>query len=320
MGGGRHVCRSARLETDNATLSFCSATGLHADRAVGGSRDYRSADLDPAAREQAKTVKCIANLKEIGNAMHMYFTENNDWFPFEKRNWPGGYVTPLHGFYYGGHPGRHVPLPDDPDNWWGYTDADFRDTPRGRPFNPYVYDNLSGDLDDPRDQGEDWFEQRRKMPIYECPSDMGGFWNTDNPNAMDHGPIHYETGSSYDMNYHFLWQWSRAQNMSGELRLYCFMHYLERGNRFIAKQRERAISRFIMLFEDPFDNAQWTEIQRVGWHKKWSRHSCLFLDGHAANLYMDTAHENSGPGWKSTPYDWYEDPTDPDYDLRLLPP
>ena len=45
-----------------------------------------------------------------------------------------------------------------------------------------------------------------------------------------------------------------------------------------------------------------------------------FLDGHAANLYVDTAHDNFGQGWKSPPYEWYLDPDDPDYDLRFIAP
>jgi hypothetical protein len=253
----------------------------------------------------------------------MYFNESNDWFPFEKRNWPHNFRgTPLHGFYYGGHPGRHVPIPDYPDNWWGYTRIQWRDTPRGRPFNPYIYDNLSSDLDDPRDQGTPWFDERRRMPIYQCPSDTGGYWNSDQANVTEHGPIHWETGSSYDLNYHFLWNWAGWPRipLDGAVKVSYWGHYLQRANNFIARQRERASSRFIMLFEDPFDSAKTGEYQRRGWHRQWSQHSFLFLDGHAANMYVDTAHESFGPGWKSPPYDWFEDPDDPDYDLRLIPP
>ncbi|HUU96531.1 MAG TPA: prepilin-type N-terminal cleavage/methylation domain-containing protein [Phycisphaerae bacterium] len=275
------------------------------------------------AKEQARTVKCVANLKEIGHAMHMYFNESKDWFPFEKRNWPQNFRgTPLHGFYYGGHPGRWVPLPDYPKNWWGYTMIKWRDTPRGRPFNPYIYENLSSDLDDPEDQDTPWFDERRKMPIYQCPSDTGGFWNTDQANTTEHGPIHWETGSSYDVNYHFLWEWAAWTGLPSEVWWNYSWHYLERGNKFLAKQRERAGSRFIMLFEDPFDSAHTGEYQRMGWHRQWSQHSFLFLDGHAANLYVDTAHDDSGPGWKSPSYDWFKDghEDDPDFDLRFIAP
>ena len=279
------------------------------------------------AREQAKTVKCVANLKEIGHAMHMYFNDSKDWFPFEKRNWPSGFGPfqgRLHGFHYGGHPGRHVPIPGYPNNWWGYTRIQWRDTPRGRPFNPYIYENLSSDLDDPRDQGTPWFDERRKMPIYQCPSDTGGYWNSDQPNTTEHGPIHWETGSSYDVNYHFLWDWAwyAPSDLDAPTQDYYRRHYLERGNKFLARQRERAGARFIMLFEDPFDSAHTGEYQRRGWHRQWSQHSFLFLDGHAANMYVDTAHDDSGPGWKSPPYDWFEEghEDDPDFDLRDLAP
>src|SRR5262245_55778377 len=71
------------------------------------------------AREQAKTIKSVANLSSIGKAMAMYITDNKEWFPFEKRNWPnnGGNPNPngwvMTAFYYAGHPGR----PTDGDQY-----------------------------------------------------------------------------------------------------------------------------------------------------------------------------------------------------------
>ncbi len=66
------------------------------------------------AKEQAKTVKCVSNLRQIGIAMHSYFGEHNDWFPFWKHN--NTPATYSHGFYYGGHPGRR--LERDPNREW----------------------------------------------------------------------------------------------------------------------------------------------------------------------------------------------------------
>jgi len=37
-----------------------------------------------------------------------------------------------------------------------------------------------------------------------------------------------------------------------------------------------------------------------GWHRKWSRHNVLFLDGHADNLYMDTRFPR-GDNWLAWP-------------------
>jgi prepilin-type N-terminal cleavage/methylation domain-containing protein len=254
------------------------------------------------AREQAKTVKCVSNLRSIGSAMLMYAQEEKDWFPFEKRNI--SYVTPLHAFYYGGHPGRSP--------WWGFTDANYRDTAAGRPFNKFLYQNLSNRLETTAEAGQPAFEENRKLPLFECPSDTGGFWNTQVDDLESLKPIHFDTGSSYDMNYHFVWQWATQAPFR--------LKYLQKGNKFLAKQREFHAARFVMLFEDPFDSAQWNNLPRMGWHRQLNRHSFLFLDGHAANVYANTVQGNTGPGWKTSSGDWYNDPEDPDYQYRNLGP
>ena len=151
-----------------------------------------------AAREQAKSVKCAANLKQIATAMHMYFNENNDWFPWEKTSRIGP-----HGFYYGGHPGRRV-VP--PNHWWGYQDPTYRDLPNGRPFNKYVYPDMPK-YDVPI--GDSQYDAVRKMPVYECPSDTGLSWNIDPEASIETiKSCYYETGTSYDLNYCWSQQWA----------------------------------------------------------------------------------------------------------------
>jgi len=89
----------------------------------------------------------------------------------------------------------------------------------------------------------------------------------------------------------------------------------------------RDASRFIILYEDPFDMAQRMRLPRRGWHKKWNRWSLLFTDGHAANVLTDTTKGATGLGWKSCsgmnsvdPLAWWNNPDDPDYQYRDLPP
>ena len=267
------------------------------------------------AREEANKTKCIANLKEIGNAQAMYFIEENDWFPFEKRDWPRGLRrAPMHAFYYGGHPGRRNP--DEPANWWGYVQRKFRDTPAGRPYNKYIYNDLSTQLDEPADEGTVQYEENREMPVFECPSDLGGYWNSQTDNEFHQYPTYWSCGSSYDSNYQFLWTWAY------EFAVTPGVSYLQFGNKFMRYQRERAASEYVTHFEDPFDSAQWEGWDRVGWHKKENEHNFLFLDGHAAPTYADTTSEafNHGPGWKTASGPWWNTPTDPDYDLRTLAP
>lgn len=263
------------------------------------------------AREQVRQVKCLSNLRQIGTAMTMYFRDVGDWFPFEKSNAHAN----LHGFYYGGHPGRR--LPDDPSQWWGYTMPFYRDTPRGRPFNPYLYPDLP-DYDVPPNTAE--FEAAREMPVFQCPSDTGGFWHNTTSEDPNFRSLYWSVGSSYTMNYHFAWNWARPRMPS---------RWLQLSNAFVRQQLRTDSARMIILFEDPFDSAQWLRIPRRGWHRQWNRHTFLFLDAHAAYLRTNTAVGTRGTGWKtasgnafSDPLAWWNNPLDPDYrfrDLRPLP-
>ncbi len=265
------------------------------------------------AKEQAKTVMCIANLKEIGIAMHMYFTDHKDWFPYEKENELEG----MHGFYYGGHPGRRI-APGSQE-WWGFVDSDWRDTPAGRPFNPYLYPDLP-DWDVRWQQDRALFRYVREvMDIYECPSDTGGFWSDEVGDWELADSLYWACGSSYDFNWQYVYYW--AWDWRDEDR------WLQLGNAFLRRQRERNSSMFIALYEDPFDSAQWNNIARRGWHRQWSTHSFLFLDGHANNMFTDTTKGNRGLGWKSSSGSpgsaytaWWQDPADPDYEYRNLSP
>ena len=201
------------------------------------------------AREQTKMVKCLSNLKQIGVAMHMYFNEWQNWFPYEKRNFQTG---PVHGFYYGGHPGRNI----GGGEWWGYTNTNYRDTFKGRPFNRYLYDNLPDWDVHPTDPK--FNPLRDQMTLFQCPSDYHGFWNN---------------------------------------------------------------QPFVVLYEDPFDNAQYYGRQRIGWHRRLNKHNFLFLDGHAANTLAYTVGAlSSGLGWKTGAWQWWSNPNDPDYQYRLLGP
>lgn len=178
------------------------------------------------AREQAKMVKCVANLGSIGKAMHMYFGDHKDWFPFEKSNWPESNGNPgntfvLSAFHYAGHPGR----PSEGDQYSFTFDRPLlRDTFRGRPFNRYMIhpDNLLDRLEQPSEAGTPEFEERRKeLTITQCPSDIGGFFS--NQTAEDTGQyraIWELHGSSYDINYHFVWLWAARAALGGPIPRY----------------------------------------------------------------------------------------------------
>lgn len=271
-----------------------------------------------SAREQAKAIKCLSNLKQIGTAMVRYFQDNGDWFPFEKRNVvQPGMANVLHGVYYGGHPGRK--LPSAPGEWWGYTIPEWRDTPGGRPFNQYIYPDLP-DWDVP--PTDPLFERVRDLPVYQCPSDTGGFWGMTTEKPSGPCPWYWMAGTSYDANWMFAKYWAQREYSNEQPP-----RWLQRANAFVRVQLQRYSSTFVILYEDPFDFAAWNHLPRRGWHGKWNRHSFLFLDGHAAAPFADTARGTSGPGWKSCagglstdPWAWWNNPTDPDYQYRDITP
>jgi hypothetical protein len=64
------------------------------------------------ARELAKRAVCSANLRGIGQAMHIYSNDNEEWFPIhyyrEPKDQPGS--PPVHGIRWQGMMGSHDPL------------------------------------------------------------------------------------------------------------------------------------------------------------------------------------------------------------------
>lgn len=255
------------------------------------------------ARTAARTVKCVSNLRQIGTAMTMYFNNNKGWFPYEKRN----NLNYIHGFYYGGHPGAV--------DWWGYSDTRFRDTPAGRPFNPYLFDGLPDWDVSPVDEPVLFEQVRNSMDVFHCPDDLGGFFNTDTGDFESIDPTFVRTGSSYDFNYHYVYRWA-IQWRPGNTQ--AWRRWLQRANAFLRIQRAKHASTFVVLYEDPFDSSLWNKIPRRGWHGKWNRHSFLFLDGHAENITADPTEEDQGLGWKTASDYWWLDPEDPDYQYRLV--
>ncbi len=195
-----------------------------------------------------------------------------------------------------------------------------RDTPAGRPFNDYLYADLP-DWDVPPE--DPLFEVVRDLPVFQCPSDTGGYWFNDDGAQPWCRSLYRYCGSSYTMNYHFVRYWAArfCAPPSGP------NPWLHQSNAFVKIQLRWDATRFVILNEDPFDSALWFHIPRRGWHKKWNRHSLLFLDGHAANKQTDTSKGTSGLGWKTgsgksleDPAAWWNNPLDPDYRYRHIPP
>jgi prepilin-type N-terminal cleavage/methylation domain-containing protein/prepilin-type processing-associated H-X9-DG protein len=267
-----------------------------------------------SAREQAKSVKCLANLRQIGNAMSRYLLDNNEWFPHGKDN-RGNVLT---GVYYGGHPGRPLPNGDGI-----YDNPVLRDTPNGRPFNSYLYSGLPDYDVEPNDPH---FEIVRNLPTFSCPSDGGGLaMNAENVDDVGRKPMYWEWGTSYDANWQMCRYWAMEYRYPNPPPTFPWQNV---ANALLKIQLLKFGSIFVIIYEDPFDRSVFMGMPMRGWHKKMNRHNLLFLDGHAANMETDTVKGDAGVGWKTctgsqgvhgyTP--WWEDAQSPDYQYRDIPP
>ena len=57
------------------------------------------------AREKARTTQCVSNLKQLGTAVNMYFSDNNDWvMPYNKGQDNAIQTWPVYLFAYVGYP------------------------------------------------------------------------------------------------------------------------------------------------------------------------------------------------------------------------
>ncbi len=274
-----------------------------------------------SAREQAKQVKCIANLKGIGTAQEMYSGENREAFPFEREEWPAGnFNWPMSAFFYGGHPGR----PGGPGGTYEWDSRPHRYAFYDKPLNRYMYEGLRKTVERNNEVGRPEFENaRRDFSNFACPSDVGGFINSDGSFQTEHiQPTHYYHGASYDINYQFVWNWAAGVGQGSYNRPSGTANpYLRTANEFLRVQRKKYASLFIILYEDPFDSAQYLKLPRRGWHGKMNKHSFLFLDGHAANIHANPEKDDAwGPNWKTAALNWYRRPNHPDYEYRLIGP
>ncbi|GMV97738.1 MAG: hypothetical protein AMXMBFR83_20930 [Phycisphaerae bacterium] len=219
------------------------------------------------ARVQARTAACLSNLKQLGSATAMYKGQNQNWLPVGPAD-RILYYDPWDGKYHTEPATGRRPYPVLNCGWGGKRAAfnhDYVDPPREetlkRPMTDFLY-RRSG-LDAP-------------TPLFECPSDSG-FDTKSWPIAADEADA-FKTGrlppalqgeKSYKIcgNSYWINPWnSRTPNVA---------------------KRSRDTARIILAEDAPLHFSVTRGVQLPGWHGRFSRHNVLFLDFHAANLYVD---------------------------------
>lgn len=245
------------------------------------------------AREQAKTVRCLANLNQLGKGSNAYLGDNKDrfaWGPVYNRQ--GQPLNDASGapltrtWYYGGNRGQDSAELGTGGYYQKNSTHDW--SPAERPMNRYVYQGGKLSKTDQRP-----LRKEGELRLYECPSDRGVRWNG-NPNSELHETTtsYLETGTSFMSNNSWIYF---AKSAAGENAGADRIRYLM--NRIIKIFEKKGASRAVLLYEDTADWAFNTadliydlkgpNYKVRSWHNKYDIHNLLFLDGHASALYVD---------------------------------
>lgn len=249
------------------------------------------------ARIEAGRVKCMSNMRQIGAGLRMYIDDHGDSYspmynvnggvtnPMSKPDGPIPWINPAAGagwisqFAWGGF------IAPYPEPTFG-TNIDYmKHEADARPLNKYVAPSATG---------------RDIIDIYICPNDRTrGFsiisgssgFVVDQEETFNSWKT---AGNSYAINWFWMNMYAGTSWNTNAMATHSpkMMRNLVGG----------AASRFVVIYEsllhklfDPvLENGG--GLQARGWHRKWSTHSVLFLDGHSENRHMDTRYPR-GEGW-----------------------
>lgn len=290
------------------------------------------------AREQAKTIKCLANLKQLGAAGISYSLEfnnypwvvgpsNNRWRFWSEYAYAGAIPDKTSGEY------TQLNMPGNVEA----IDLDvYHLKPVDRPMNKYLSSSVSWNCE-PNTQNLNQSRIQNGLPpsetpgFLQCPSDDSPWvplvgivnpvpeLNTPWQNWAYHG-------NSYSINWYWPWFYTKAPpggtapytsfgNVIG-IGLYGNQRVRDLGDVIMKDKSGRMASEFVMFEEGmlnyvletatppgwPVNTRPWrgTPKQVVGWHRKFSKHAAAYFDGHAEHKTMDTRFV-FGTGWTMWP-------------------
>jgi prepilin-type N-terminal cleavage/methylation domain-containing protein len=232
------------------------------------------------AREEGRKVKCLSNLREIGRGLYMYMNDNNNGIPWIH---PHPAASIISQFVWGGF---IAPVPEPAFG----TNIDYMKwRAEERPLNKYVAPGVNGN---------------DTIGLYVCPGDRTRGFGTIGSlpafdvNANDAMSSWKAAGNSYAinwwwMNYYYPGAWNTTQmdakspKMVKEIvggRASTFVVIYESYCHFLMKDADHTGGGLIAK----------------GWHRKFSNHSILFLDGHSESRFMNTRYSYQ-PGWTIWP-------------------
>ncbi len=248
-----------------------------------------------SAKEAANITKCLANLREIAATANMYMDdEDYPAQPWHMGDDPAlGPNDELSEYVYGGF------MVAEMHPVFGSKIDVRKILTHMRPFNKYIAPGFC--------QGP--------IATYICPSDQ--FVVTPSPMDPCSPPLHRDgrsswsaNGNSYAMNWNWLESepWNSKRSFSQDIGTISAA-----GSEMLNLKVGGPASEFILFMENPM-NAYIQEARprdgsqgdsclpelATGWHKKTSKYSAAFLDGHAAYRFYDTRYTH-GPGYDIWP-------------------
>jgi prepilin-type processing-associated H-X9-DG protein len=257
-----------------------------------------------SAREQGRKTVCLTNMRTVGTVVNQYLAnDGQDNLPWTyiyghdassgaPKPWPDGAdeafpqgARVVSSYTWGGQTSPR-PFSDD-----ARTGCDFWVTPAEvRPFNTYFDPGATG---------------RAAIKVTQCPGDrsavcprVGDRTQHEAPPIQDESSrTSYEAyGNSYSINWFFM----EEPDLTG----WSIRNMFEHGKHSIWINRVGSMaSEWVIMWENQVDQlfvgATIASGGRLGggWHRKFSNHTFLFLDGHVEHRFFDTRNV-WGPNWR----------------------
>jgi prepilin-type N-terminal cleavage/methylation domain-containing protein len=258
------------------------------------------------AREQAKIAKCLANGRSLMQATVLYLNEYQDAFPLSAND--AGSSAGTCSWAYGGR--------TSDEHWNDAARLSFFHVVEDRPLNEYI---IGTEPEPDMRDGSGTIISYTEVPQLQCPSDTRSYQrllDTNDEGEAKGISAYHDIGTSYHFNLTFIFRGTsldsnvdiKKQGMP-PARFENWFWY-DGGCDVITRDGIRTAmnkhsSEFIMFWEDPMDygiNLS-DPISVMGQHKKFSRYSVMFLDGHVRNMRLDLR-KFCGPGWYASIPEW----------------
>ncbi|HWL95023.1 MAG TPA: prepilin-type N-terminal cleavage/methylation domain-containing protein [Phycisphaerae bacterium] len=253
-----------------------------------------------AARESANATKCLVNLREIGAASLMYM--DDEGYPTQPwhmgLNAGGADIDKVSEFVFGG-------FQVDPVHPVLGQRVDIRKIATiDRPYNRYIAPQLCNG----------------PVQTYVCPSDS--FAVSSFPADPCAVPVRSENVASWSINgnsYAINWNWLAAPPWSNKPSIYSDLNLISAAGREMLRLKVGGdAANFVLHMESTMNSmmqdgrpadgsAGQSCLQQlgIGWHKRYSRYSMSFLDGHSEHRFIDTRFS------RDTGYDLWPEPYTP---------